>query len=95
MKRSKPSRTNAAEKALRQAIAEETAALQAELRQRDAEILRLHGVLSQIGNIVGAVPKHAPAVRVAPPPPEPEPEVAPAPEMELAGEDNMGPGRWA
>lgn len=95
-RKSKP-KTNAAEKALKQAIAEETAALQAELRQREAEIARLHGVLSQIGGIVDGVKKaEVVAPRIAPPHrPEPEPEEAPAPTAELAGSDNMGPGRWA
>lgn len=95
--RSKQFRTNAAEKALKQAIAEETAALQAVIRQRDAEIRQLHSVLSQVGRIVGGVvkPEAAPLPRVVPPPPQEEEQEPEGQIVDLAPGDNMGEGRWS
>lgn len=91
--RSRQPKTNAAEKALKQAIAEETAALQAVIRQRDSEIARLHTVLAQVGRIVGGVAVAAP-VAIAPAP-QPEPEVPQVSPVELADDDNLGEGHWA
>lgn len=94
MARSKKSRTSAATRALRAAIAEETAELTAQIKEKDVEISRLHGVLRQIGGIVGGVgaPPLVPAPRLRAPEPDPIPD---GPSVPLAEEDGMGEGRWA
>lgn len=97
MKRSKASKKSLAEKALRAAIAEETSELQAQLRQRDAEILRLHGLLDLIvqtatraeSQIRPVVQPSAEAPRIE------EPPIPEGPSVPLDGDDDLGEGRWA
>ncbi len=99
MKRSKASKKSLAEKALRAAIAEETSDLQAQLRQRDAEIARLHGLLVRISEIAstgGLAPLAQPVNRMAHALPEiVQPPIPEGPRVPLAGDDELGDGRWA
>lgn len=103
MKRSRASKKQIAEKALREAISEETGELRGIVRQKDSEIARLHGVIAQIGSIVSSVPKDGPAVKHL----EPaklaaaaasvmtEPAIPSGPSVPLDEEDTLGEGRWA
>ena len=99
MARSKSSRSAAAKRALSLAIAEETKELQDRLREKDAEIVRLHGVISQIGRIVAGVPlAETPRLPAPKLPDEIREQIdvseSTGPETDLAGGDNMGAGRW-
>lgn len=102
MKRSRASKKQIAEKALREAISEETGELRGIVRQKDSEIARLHGVIAQIGSIVSSVPKDGPAAKHL----EPaklaaaasvmtEPAIPSGPSVPLDEEDTLGEGRWA
>lgn len=87
---------------LEAAIAEETAAVQAELGVARSRILHLEavirGVMTTLGRELGGAPLAAPvqqlpeaAAAVLSMLPEPEPEMAGG---NLSGEDDMGAGRW-
>ncbi len=96
MKRSKASKKSLAEKALRAAIAEETSDLQGQLRQRDAEIARLHGLLVRISEIASTGgPAPLPVNRMQTLPVIVQAEIPEGPSVPLAGDDEMGEGRWA
>lgn len=94
--------TLTAERALKAAIAEETAGVREELAAANRVIVELSGLLgkvaqiaSQGGQAVGVVDAHARSVPVpARIPVAEEVEIPSGPETELAGDDNLGAGRW-
>ncbi len=96
MPRAKPRQATTAEKAIRRAIEEETVALQAEIRQKDATIAQLRGLLANIAAIAQSAPPGVEPVRLpAPPlPPVEEATIPEGPAGDLANEDQMGSGRW-
>lgn len=94
-----------AQRALERAVEEETASIRAELKAKDAEVKALHAVLSKIagiafgvaGNVVAAptaeiVKQALPASIAAASTPE-EPIWHEQP-IDLAADDDMGPGRF-
>lgn len=102
-------RAAAAQRALERAVDEETATLRAELKAKDAEVRALHTTLSRIAGIafgaVGAEPgpvsteplekRVLPAVLAAAAAPAPAEEpIWHEPPIDLAGEDDLGPGRF-
>lgn len=105
MSRSEKKRATA-ERALERAVEEETVAIRAELKAAQAQVKALHAVLSKIGGIAfGATAaeiaiagqpekRTLPAdLAIAAAPQQDEP-LAQEPPIDLAGEDNMGAGRW-
>lgn len=97
MARSKASRASIAERALRQAIEEETASLREELRVAKVHILKLQNVLANIAGIARNAMGEIDEEPVVVPGPHVQPQVVPiptGPEAELAEGDNMGDGRW-
>lgn len=103
MPRSKKKRaTLAAEKVLRQAIDEETAAVRAELAEANLRIKAMQAAFASIaaaamsaqGEVVAGPPQEKrvlPPELMAPPTHDFVPMDDP---VDLAGEDNMGSGRW-
>lgn len=94
MKRSKASKKSIAEKALRQAIAEETSQLQGDLRAANATISQLHAVLRNISIMAHNAQGAAQAQTIAPLPLVVEAPIPSGPSTDLSDEDNMGDGRW-
>lgn len=96
MARSRKSKSNAAARALDAAIAAETAELQDELRRKDAENARLRGLLSRIIGLASTGTQAVETQQVSPPQPPrlEEPPIPEGPSVDLAGEDNLGAGRW-
>ncbi len=99
MARSKAS-SKAAERALQQAIAEETAKDKAALAAANAEIARLNGVLLAIGKQASSAVKPQAAKQVGQVVMHPKPivdvdvTIPEGPAAPLAGEDELGQGRW-
>lgn len=104
MPRSKKRAGVAAAKVLRQVIAEETLAIQAELTAANRRIGELQAALAGIAAAAMAAQGAAVTLPGAPlekrtlpaelsRPAEPEPMME-EPPIDLAGEDNMGRGRW-
>lgn len=101
-------RSEAAQRALQRAIDEGTAALQEELRQKEARIAQLEALLARICAMANVTPGEV-AAAPQPVPPAPRREDLPAEVRaalerpieqplvdgpELAGGDNLGEGRW-